>query len=124
MLLHEELTEKIIGCYYEVFNELGFGFLESVYEGAFLHELKLQGIKAVSQSRINVFYKGEKVGVYFADIIVEDKIILELKATALKDDFRYQLFHYLKATDMEVGYIMSFGKKAEYKRVIFSNENK
>ncbi len=124
MLLHEDLTGAIIGCYYDVFNTLGFGFLESVYEKAMMHELKLQGIQAIRQSQINVFYKGENVGLYFADILVEGKVILELKATQIQNEHRYQLYNYLKATEIEVGYLMSFGKKAEHKRIILSNENK
>jgi len=124
MLLHKELTDKIIGCYYNVYNGMGFGFLENVYENALMHEFELQGIKAVNQAKINVFYKDKKVGSYFADILVEDKIILELKATPLIKDFKYQLYHYLKSTDIEIGYLMSFGKKAKYERVIFTNDQK
>ena len=124
MLLHEELTKKVIGCFYDVYNGLGYGFLENVYEKALMHELKLQGIHAVSQSKINVFYKGENVGVYFADILVEDKVILELKTSEIINEHRYQLYNYLKATDIELGYVLSFGKRADIKRIILSKEKK
>jgi len=124
MLLHEELTEQIIACYYEVFNEIGFGFLETVYEKALVHELKLRGIESIRQGKIDVFYKGEKVGDYFCDVLVEGKIILELKATPLKKEHEFQLLNYLKATDIELGYLMSFGKEAKFKRKIFENQYK
>ncbi len=123
-LLHKELTEKVIGCFYEVYNTLGYGFLESVYEKAFMHELELRGLEAIRQGRVDVFYKEQKVGDYLCDILVEDKILLELKATPLKVEHEYQLLNYLKATDVEVGYLFSFGKEAKFKRRVFENEFK
>lgn len=124
MLLHKELTEEIIGCYYEVFNTLGYGFLESVYEKALMHELELHGLEAIRQGRIDVFYKENKVGDYLCDILVEDKIILELKATPLKKEHEFQLLNYLKATNVEIGYLFSFGKKTAFKRLIFEDKYK
>lgn len=124
MILHQELSEKIIGCFFKVRKELGYGFLESVYEKALLKELELSGLSAKSQVPIKVFYRGFEVGKYFADILVEDKIILELKATPIVVEHTYQLLNYLRATDIEVGYVLSFEKEPQYERRIFSNLRK
>lgn len=126
MLLHEEITNLIIKCFYKVYNELGFGFLEKVYENALLIELREQGLKAFKQLPIDVFYKGNNVGNYFADIIVDDKVIIEIKAgeNGLIEEHELQLINYLKATDKEVGLLLSFGKKPEFRRKIFTNDNK
>ncbi len=123
-LLHEEITNKIIKCFYTVYNSLGYGFLEKVYEKALCIELKKSGLSCNTQKQINVFYKGEKVGLYFADIIVENKIIIELKASALIDEHEFQLLNYLKATEIEVGLLLGFGKDAKFKRKIFTNDRK
>lgn len=124
MILHKELSDKVIGCYLTVHSELGYGFLERVYENALLKELELNEIKAKTQVPIDVNYKGFEVGKYFADILVEDKIILELKATSLLEEHDFQLLNYLKATDIEVGYLLSFGRKKKYLRRVFSNNRK
>lgn len=109
-LLHKDITEEIISAYYFVYNELGFGFLEKVYENAMLIELKSRGLKVESQKIIKVIFKDSIVGEYFADIIVEDKIILELKSCeALVPEHEVQLFNYLKATNIEVGLLFNFG---------------
>ncbi|SMO81015.1 GxxExxY protein [Gracilimonas mengyeensis] len=119
---HEELTEKIIECFYSVYNRLGYGFLENVYEKAMLIELKRIGLKAVRQFPISVSYRDQNVGEYFADILVENKVILELKTVRKLDkEHEYQLINYLKATDIEVGLLFNFGRKPEFRRKVFSN---
>lgn len=126
MLLHEETTDIIIKCFYKVYNELGFGFLEKVYENALLIELRSQGLKAEKQIPVPVYYLGSNVGNYFADIIVDDKVIIEIKAgeNGLIEEHQLQLVNYLRATDIEVGLLLSFGKKPLFKRKIFTNNNK
>ncbi len=124
-LLHKELSDKIIGAYYNVYNTLGFGFLEKVYENAFAVELKSMNIIFYLQKPIEVYYKSEKVGNYLADIMVEDKIIIELKAAEnLCLEHEYQLLNYLKATNIEVGFLFNFGKKPQFKRLVFDNSRK
>lgn len=126
MLLHEEITEKIIKSFYTVYNKLGYGFLEKVYENALLFELRQEGLLCSKQVPIEVYYEGNIVGNYFADIIVEDKIIIELKAGdgALIEEHELQLINYLKATDKEIGLLLFFGKKPVFKRKIFTNDIK
>ena len=125
MLKHAEITEKIIKAYYTVYNTLGYGFLEKVYENAMIIELRKNGLACSAQYPIEVFYVGHKVGQYFADIMVEESVILELKAaTALCEEHEAQLTNYLKATEIEIGLLLNFGKEPEFKRKIFSNENK
>lgn len=127
MYLHQELTDKIISCYYAVYNKLGYGFLEKVYENAMMIELRKNGIQAVQQKPIHVHYDHEEVGNYFADILVEDKVVLELKAgnvSDLQEEFELQLTNYLKATNYELGLLLLFGKKPVIKRKIFTNDLK
>lgn len=122
--LYEELTSKVIACFYKVYNTLGFGFLEKVYENALMIELMNNGFKVEKQKPINVHYDNKIVGEYFADIIVEDKVILELKAAeALIQGHELQLINYLKATEIEIGLLLNFGKKSEIRRKIFSNKS-
>ncbi|MEM9185166.1 MAG: GxxExxY protein [Planctomycetota bacterium] len=107
---YAELTEKVIGCAYTVFNGLGAGFLESVYEKALLIELRHAGLKAEPQFKLDVHYRGEQVGHYFADILVNDVLILELKAVeSLAKAHEVQLVNYLAATGCEVGLLFNFG---------------
>ena len=107
--LHSEVTAKIIKAYYNVYNKLGYGFLERVYENAFMIELRKFELRGESQKQIEVFYDNENVGLYFADIVVEDKVILELKAAStLNEEHEIQLVNYLKATDKEVGLLFNF----------------
>ena len=114
-LLHEEITGKIISAFYKVYNSLGYGFLEKVYENAFRVELLNSGLKVVSQRKIQVFYEGYDVGVYYADLMVDDLVIIEIKAASvLLEEHEHQLFNYLKATDVEVGLLVNFGKKPEF----------
>ena len=124
-MLQEELSKQIIGAYYKVYNTLGYGFLEKVYERAMCIELRKCGLEFRSQEAIQAYYKDENVGDYFADIIIADSIIIELKAAEkLKDEHEFQLINYLKATDIEVGLLFNFGKKPEFKRKIFTNDRK
>jgi GxxExxY protein len=121
----EELTAKIIKCFYTVYNRLGYGFLEKVFENSMLLELRSYGLKAISQGEIVVYYEQTEVGHYYADIIVEDKVILEIKAAKkIMESHEAQLLNYLKATDKEVGLVLNFGQKAEFKRKIFENRFK
>jgi len=112
------MTERIIGCAFKVANTLGAGFLEKVYENALVHELRKNGIKAAPQQPINVYYDGVLVGDYFADILVEDSVLLELKATADHHNvFTAQCLNYLKATGKTICLLLNFGKpRIEIKR--------
>ena len=124
-MLHQELSQNIIRIYYQVYNELGFGFLEKVYENAMFFELNNSGFFTQKQLPIKVHYKHREVGEYYADLIVENKIILELKAAeSLAEEHECQLINYLKATDIVVGLLFNFGKKPEFKRKIFTNDLK
>lgn len=123
--LHQDLTERIIKAYYNVYNELGYGFLEKVYENAMMIELKTLELKCEKQKPISVSFKGFSVGEYFADIIVENKVIIELKAAeCLIEEHEAQLLNYLRATDIEVGLLLNFGKKPQFKRQLFENTYK
>ena len=122
---YKELTEKIIGIFYKVYNNLGYGFLENVYENAMMIDFKKEHIPAVSQYPIKVLYEGEMVGEYFADILVDGKIIVEIKAVSnLAIEHEAQLLNYLKATDKEVGLLLNFGPKPKIKRRVFDNFRK
>ncbi len=123
--LHKELSQQIIGCFYNVYNTLGKGFSEKVYENAMCIELRKNGLRGVKQQEIKVFYEEEIVGDFKADIIVNDLVILELKAVIqIIDDHEAQLLNYLRATNIEVGYILNFGSKAEFKRKVYNNNRK
>jgi len=117
---YSDLTEKIINAAYKVHNVLGFGFLEKVYQNALMIELKRMGLKVTSEMPIKVYYRNEIVGEYIADIIVEDKVILELKAVKdLAEIHEVQLVNYLKATGIEVGLLINFGHSVQVKRKVF-----
>jgi GxxExxY protein len=119
MLLYEDLSNKIVKAYYHVLDTLGTGLLEKVYENAMCIELKEMGLLFDQQKAMSVFYKGHPVGDYFADIVVENKIILELKAIpCLTAANSAQIINYLTITGCKVGYLLNFGEKPEYKRVI------
>ncbi len=117
-LIHSEITEVVIGCAFEVINELGAGFLESVYEKALLLALRQKGLSAIAQHPIRVNFRGECVGDFFADLLVEGKVVVELKAVkAIAPEHRAQIINYLKATGIEVGLLINFGNpKLEYER--------
>ena len=122
---YQELTEKIIGVFYKVYNNLGYGFLEKVYENAMMLDFNKEQIPAVSQYPIKVLYEGEIVGEYFADILVDNKVIVEIKAVRnLASENEAQLLNYLKATDKEVGLLLNFGPEPEIKRKVFDNFRK
>jgi len=123
--LHSDITGLIIKAFYNVYNKLGYGFLEKIYENSMLIELKKLGLNCQKQSPIEVFYDEINVGQYFADIIVNDCVIIELKAAdCLIEEHEAQLVNYLRATNIEVGLLLNFGKEAEYKRKVFNNEYK
>lgn len=106
-----ELTNKVLRCFYTVYNKLGYGFLEKVYENALLLELRKNGLNAVRQVTLKVYYDSVEIGYYFADIIVDDAIIVEIKAAeGLVEMHEAQLTNYLKATSIEVGLLLNFGK--------------
>jgi GxxExxY protein len=124
-LLHADVTDVIIKAFYHVYNTLGYGFLEKVYENALKRTLQKWGLSVTQQQCIKVYFEGEEVGEYFADLVVAGKVIIELKAAdALCPAHEAQLLNYLKATDMEVGLLLSFGPKAVFRRKIFMNERK
>ncbi|MEK6301986.1 MAG: GxxExxY protein [Acidobacteriota bacterium] len=124
-LRHEDLTGQIIKAFYKVYNELGYGFLEKVYENALALELESVGPRVGRQRPIKVYYLGRQVGDYYADLIVEDLVIIELKcADALCEANEAQLLNYLKATDIEVGLLLNFGPKPAFRRKIFTNDKK
>lgn len=119
------LTEKIIGIFYEVYNELGFGFLEAVYEQAMSIALEQSGFKVQRQAPIPVWFRGCKIADYKADILVENEVLLELKAARSIDAaFEKQILNYLRATDVEVGLLLNFGHKPEFRRLVFENKRK
>jgi GxxExxY protein len=122
--LQAETTDLILKAFYSVYNTFGYGFLEKVYENALLIELKKMGLNARKQVPIKVYYKDEMVGDYYADIIVEDQVIIELKAAeALCEEHEFQLINYLKATNIEVGLLLNFGKKPQFSRKVFTNKS-
>ena len=124
-LLHKNITDIILKSYYKVYNNLGYGFLEKVYENALLYELRNQGLNCEKQKPIKVYYEQIQVGEYYADIIVNECIILELKATeSIAEEHEFQLINYLKATEIEIGLLLNFGKNPEFKRKIFTNNKK
>jgi len=122
---HAELTEKIIGAFYAVYRHLGYGFSEKVYENSLALELRKLGLQVEQQKPIEVYYDGQVVGEYFVDILVNETVILELKAAhQLAKDHEAQLLNYLKATTVEVGLLLNFGPKAEFKRKVYDNDRK
>jgi len=117
---HEELTERIIGVFFRVYDVLGFGFLEKVYENALKIAFEKEGLSFENQVPIRVIFEGDVVGEYFADFVVEGKVIIEVKANCgLGDSDEKQLLNYLRATDKDVGLLLNFGKKAEFSRKVF-----
>jgi GxxExxY protein len=120
-----ELTEQVIGTYYEVYNELGFGFLENVYEGAMAVVLKSKGIDLQRQVAIPVWFRGQKIGVYEADLVINGCVIVELKACrTLEPAHEAQLLHYLRSTEIEVGLLLNFGPTPQVRRLAFDNQRK
>ncbi len=123
--LHSEITGEILNAFYDVYNELGYGFLERVYKNALYKELKKRGFDCSTERSIPVYYQGELVGDYYADIIIEDKIIIELKAIKqILPEHEAQLMNYLRATDAEVGLLLNFGPTPQKRRIVFTNDRK
>jgi len=124
-LKHSALTEKIIGVFYDVYNELGHGFLESTYAEALIVALQESGLGTAREVPVPVWFRGKKVGQYYADLIVEGVVLLELKAArTLESAHEAQLLHYLRATDVEVGLLLNFGLRPQFRRLLFDNERK
>jgi len=122
---HQELTEKIIGVFYAVYNELGHGFLESVYEAAFVIALGESGVQVKRQIQVPVWYHNQQIGDFRADLLVEERVLVELKAVRLLEtSHEIQLLNYLKATTIEVGLLLNFGSRPQVKRLAFDNERK
>ena len=124
-MIEEELTGQIIKIFYKVYNSLGYGFLEQIYHNAMILELVSSGLKVETEKPIAVYYEGNIVGSFSADLVVEEKVILELKAKErIHEADEAQLTNYLRATLIEIGLLLNFGKTPEFKRKIFSNKNK
>lgn len=123
--MHQQLTYKIIGVFYDVYNELGHGFLESVYQRSLGLALQTAGLQICWPIDIPVWFRGEQVGYFEGDMLVERSVLLELKAVrALDGSHQAQLLNYLRATDLEVGLLLNFGVKPEVKRLLFDNSRK
>ena len=124
-LKYSELTDRIIGVFYDVYNELGHGFLESTYAGAMVVALEEAGLIVSREVPVPVWFRGRKVGQYFADLIVDGIVLLELKAARnLERAHDAQLLHYLRATEVEVGLILNFGLRPQFRRLLFDNDSK
>jgi GxxExxY protein len=124
-VLHKNITHVIINAFYTVYNALGYGFLETVYENALVHELKKRDLRVRSQHPVQVYYDDQLIGEYFADLLVDDRVLVELKSVErLGGEHTAQLINYLKATDVEVGLLFNFGPKPTFVRKIFTNDLK
>jgi GxxExxY protein len=124
-MLYEEISKKVVHAAHLVHDELGFGFLEAVYGNALYKELCRMGIKCECQKTMDVFYKGDKVGHYIADMVIEDKIVVELKAVVdLRPEHEWQLINYLAASNMNLGLLINFGQSVKVKRKILTKEGK
>jgi GxxExxY protein len=124
-LIHSELTEKMIGIFYDVYNELGHGFLESVYEQALAIALAEQQIFFQREIGIPVWFRGHQIGDFRADLLIDNKLIVELKAgRAIELAWEKQLLNYLRATEIEVGLLLNFGPTPQFRRLVFENERK
>ena len=124
-LIHSELTEKIIGVFYDVYNELGYGFLESTYAEATVIALEQAGLVVQREYPVPVWFRGVRVGQYFADVMVNEKILLELKtARNIDSAHEAQLLYYLRATEIEVGLLLNFGVRPQFRRLLFDNVRK
>lgn len=122
---HADVTEKVIAVFYDVYNELGNGFLESVYQKAMCIALAETGLIVQREVAVPVIFRGQNVGDYKADLLINNSVIVELKTVrTLEASHEAQLFHYLRATAIEVGLLLNFGPKPQFKRVAFDNERK
>ena len=124
-IVSKELVDIILANFYEVYNDLGYGFLERVYQNALYFALIDEGLKCETEKNIKVYHNGRIVGDYKADLLVEDCVLLELKACeTINPAHEAQLINYLRATNIEVGYVLNFGKKPQFVRKIFTNDRK
>ena len=124
-LKYAELTDKIIGVFYSVYRELGFGFLESVYKNAMVLALREAGLNAEAECAITVRFRGQQVGTFRCDLVVEKLVLLELKTgDALDKSHEAQVINYLRSTDLEVGLLFNFGPQPSFRRLIFENNKK
>ena len=124
-LLYIHITDKILRAFYKVYNTLGLGFLEKVYENSLAIEMRSMGLRVAQQQQLKVYYHGQEVGDYRADLVVEGFVIIELKvADAIHEIFMAQLMNYLKATEIEVGMILNFGPEPKFKRLVWTNDRK
>ena len=123
--MEESLTRQIIGAFFYVYDRLGFGFLEAVYRRALAHVLRRAGLTVECEKSVDVWFDGVHVGHYRVDMVVENKVVVELKAAdRLTASDRKQLLNYLRASNIEVGLLLNFGPKAQFKRLVYSNSNK
>lgn len=121
----KDLTEKIIGAAFAVHKTLGSGFVEKIYESALVKELQLRGVKAEAQKPLNVLYGGEVLGRFVADLLVEDSVLIELKATqGIERRYEEKLLHYLKASGIEVGLLINFGSSVQIRRKVSTHRFK
>lgn len=124
-LLHKQITDDILKVFYDIYNELGYGFLEKVYQNAMYFELKNKGYKVEAQTPIKGYFMGQLIGEYYSDLLIENKVIIELKACDLLMNVHVaQLMNYLKATKIELGLLLNFGEEPEFKRIIYTNDRK
>ncbi len=122
---HSDVTDRIIGVFYDVYNVLGYGFLEKMYERAMVMRLEKAGLSVRPQEQIDVYFDGELIGHYLADLVVNDVVLVELKAAdRLAPEHEAQLLNYLRATDIEVGLLLNFGNEAKVVRRAFDNHRK
>ena len=122
---HAELTEAVIGAFYAVYNSLGYGFAERVYHGAMIVELRKRNLDVKSEHPLPVYYQNVRVGDFYADLVVNDLVIVELKGVKeLIDEHRAQLLNYMKASRFEVGLLVNFGPKPQIERKVFDNSSK
>ena len=125
MLIQKSLTDRIIKAFFEVYNELGYGFLEKVYHNAMMVSLNKLQVPFETKKKILVFYEGTEVGEYFPDLIVDGLVVVELKTSeTLSYENECQLLNYLRATEIEIGLLLNFGKKPEFRRKFFTNDRK
>ena len=122
---YSDIIKQIIQAFYTVYDTLGFGFLEKVYENALVIELRKIGFRVAQQRKIKVYYDGQEVGDYFADVLINDQVILKIKAAEnLRKEEEVELFNYLKATTKEIGLVLNFGKTPEFQEIVFTNREK
>ena len=124
-LLHADITRRVLVTFFDVYNELGAGFLESIYQGALVRALSAGQLHVDREVPIDVFFRHEVIGRYYADLVVENRVVVEIKAMrAIIPEHRAQLLHYLRSTAMEVGLLLNFGPRPQFQRLVYSNQLK